>query len=367
MPVLATHPHLPHASMHGFAHCVALALARDEGRQVSWRRFLSTTMPIWLPGSSAPNTCTASTVGATDRYTLPMAVCTACSLSGSSPASAMAYNLYQVQMAKAWSQVRLRCIPGALAADHQQLRLPMHAWPARPPVLTPATAVWRIANTPTPAAALQRIDKENAMAEKFWYEQATKGHGSGSPRSPTAMPEATAGAYARSEARSVASMVTSAAPTGFTTKTTVRRQAGSRACRWPPRGRGRHALERRGAPAAHGANCRPAMPAANCHSAPHVYCTAMCMPCTATVPQAQDGQARGGAGGRAREPQEGGGGLGPAQEQPAQGLIRTGRRAPSMRARTNTDVKGARATWRWPVAGGRRACARQAVAYDSHI
>lgn len=63
------------------------------------------------------------------------------------------------------------------------------------------------------------------MAEKFWYEQATKGgSGSplpGSPRSPTAfVPQATAGPYVRSEARSVASMVTSAAPTGFTTKTT---------------------------------------------------------------------------------------------------------------------------------------------------
>ncbi|PNW72649.1 hypothetical protein CHLRE_15g637050v5 [Chlamydomonas reinhardtii] len=85
----------------------------------------------------------------------------------------MAYNLYQVQMAKAWAE---------------------------------------------------RIDKENAMAEKFWHSQSLKGSTS-LPASPSAGRSPHVGAHyftdsaeVRSQAGSVGP-ARSAAPTGFTSKT----------------------------------------------------------------------------------------------------------------------------------------------------
>ncbi|KAG2453224.1 hypothetical protein HYH02_002547 [Chlamydomonas schloesseri] len=86
----------------------------------------------------------------------------------------MAYNLYQVQMAKAWAE---------------------------------------------------RIDKENAIAEKFWYSQSLKGSTSvpGSPSGGRSSPHVgehfyTGSADARSQAGSVGP-ARSAAPTGYTSKT----------------------------------------------------------------------------------------------------------------------------------------------------
>jgi hypothetical protein len=67
----------------------------------------------------------------------------------------MAYNLYQVQMANAWTEVRWkdfplgRCIGSCREKVNQSLRL-------------------------NKFFTSQRIDKENKIAERFWADQAQK-------------------------------------------------------------------------------------------------------------------------------------------------------------------------------------------------
>ncbi|KXZ44428.1 hypothetical protein GPECTOR_67g268 [Gonium pectorale] len=82
----------------------------------------------------------------------------------------MAYNLYQVQMAKAWAE---------------------------------------------------RIEKENAQSEKFWHEQSLKQGQTPLTAGLTPIPASTQHAYTEAhEVRSVAGTAArSAAPTGFTSKT----------------------------------------------------------------------------------------------------------------------------------------------------
>lgn len=117
----------------------------------------------------------------------------------------MAYNLYQVQMARAWQEVSRWAVgtqnnelgsSGPCLACKQQC---LFALPqARPQPCSPMCC-----------SLLQRIEKENAQAEAFWAKQAMAGT------------QQLAGKQGGDAASVAGSHVSSAAPTGYTSKTSV--------------------------------------------------------------------------------------------------------------------------------------------------
>ncbi len=107
-------------------------------------------------------------------------------------------------------------------ADSSCLRSALHI------PLVPSSTNAAVRPFPPHALQQQRIEKENAQQEKFWHSQTMKSVGSkpSSPSLPAPPPVGAPGDlyFDALESRSVAGMsaARSAAPTGFTSKTSVR-------------------------------------------------------------------------------------------------------------------------------------------------